>query len=77
MAETPPIQVPVHVGPFTAASEFVQIGDKVLNRAHILGLMNKGKHSTWIITQARDIPVDVPLSKAAASLEVTYVAVPA
>lgn len=51
-------------------TEFVQIGDRIFNRRHIVALTNVGRRKTTVRTVDGDFPVDVPLSTAASALDV-------
>jgi hypothetical protein len=70
MAEqtTDPVEAP--------APRFVQIGDQVFNRDHIVNLSRKTSRETRVMTlQGRDVPVSVPITVASAALGVDYLAV--
>jgi len=51
-----------------AQAEFVQIGDQIFNRRHVVALVNAGKRATTVVTRAGDMQVDVKLSLAADAL---------
>lgn len=52
------------------STEFVQIGDRIFNRRHIVALTNVGRRQTKVHTARTDFPVDVPLANAAVALDV-------
>lgn len=51
-------------------TEFVQIGDRIFNRRHVIALTNVGRRKTTVHTERTDFSVAVPLATAAKALEV-------